>query len=73
MMEAEGFDPLRDVPNTSEILFGKDNKLLIRRQAPYGFYDIRLWKGPTPKDLEGSFTSYDLALTHANKYLEKKQ
>jgi hypothetical protein len=73
MIEAESFDPLRDVPNVSEISFGKDNKLLIRRQEPYGFYTIRSWKGPTPKELEGAFTSYDYAFNHANRYLEKKQ
>lgn len=61
----------RDIPNIREVEVGK-NKLLVKREDPYGFWHVNYERGVTPQDLSGAYTSAEQALAAIEIYLKKK-
>ena len=58
-----------DVTSTREILLDNGNKLLLRRQDPYGFFSFSLSRGNLPEWMLGSFTNLRDAEKAVQQYL----
>lgn len=59
-------DVTRDEPNVRVYSFGEKNKILLRREDPYGFWKFSLERGFIPQSLDGTYTS----VSEAEKILE---
>lgn len=49
-----------------------NNKVIVTKEDPFGFWSIKFEKGRLPDDLSGHFTSFDKAEKAVNVWLERK-
>jgi len=64
---------VRDIPEVRYLNLDNGNRAVFSRDSnAYGFWSVRFEKGGKPVDLDGRYTSYDLAVAAFNKYLDQK-
>jgi hypothetical protein len=49
-----------------------NNKVIVTKEDPYGFWSIKFEKGRLPNDLSGHFTSFDHAEKAVQLWLARK-
>lgn len=49
-----------------------NNKVIVTKEDPYGFWSIKFEKGRIPSELSGQFTSFDIAEKAVLHYLKNK-
>src|SRR5438552_3299397 len=58
----DDYDKLRDLSANRKLTLEDGSLLFIRRKDPFGFWVINYEKGVIPKEMQGSYTSFDVAL-----------
>ena len=64
-------DPTKDAAAKREYPYGK-TKIIAEREAPYGFWRLKLAHGSLPKDLDGVYTTIDAMETAIQNFQETK-
>jgi len=67
----EDFTSEKDISNIRIIPFDK-NKIIAKREDPYGFWSISFERGSPPDWLKGLYTSFDKAYLDIRKYLHQR-
>lgn len=62
-------DPNRDIPNKRFVKTPMGRDITLERKDPYGFIYITWYNGPTPDELRGSFTNFELARSAVETYI----
>lgn len=65
-------DPDRDMPDTIIYNMDGEQKLIIKRYNPHGFWRIHFAKGTVPDDLSGHYTEVRYAKMDVERYLRLK-
>lgn len=69
--ENRGFSPeVLGPPNLREIHTRYGFTIKLERRDPYGFVHVVWHKGAVPKELEGAYSSFDMARAAVNRYME---
>ena len=71
MQDFDNTSEVKDLPNRREFLIW-NNKYILERFDPYGFWNVHVQHGQIPKELKGNYTSPDEARRAITTYLSKK-
>ena len=71
-MELQDFVGDNDLANKRVMTLDNGAKLIFERKDPYGFWSIHYEKGQVPEDLQGHYTTFDLAQKDVARYLARK-
>lgn len=69
--ETNHVDPKKDAPKIREFEV-KNNKLLVERAGPSGFWRIRYERGVTPEELKGDWIGIEDAKNAIRRYFHSR-